>query len=124
MALRHGDARVPGEEWVCRGTPLGNPFVVRGGESADEAVAGYWELLGGRRSVHAIGRDRGLVVHESQGRVTHERRAGALDRLVSRVVSGEAVAVRCPCRCDTCHAFAVREWVTRAVAARAREAAA
>ena len=42
-----------------------------GSEGADEAVAAYWELLKGERSAHEIGRERGVPVHESQGRVSH-----------------------------------------------------
>ena len=114
-ALRSWDLRVAGEGRVGRGTPLGNPFTVIGSGSADEAVAAYWELLKGERSAHEIGRERGVPVHESQGRVSHERRMGALKRLVDRVRCGEVVTVRCPCTHATCHAYMVREWVRREV---------
>lgn len=103
-----------GEDRVMRGTPLGNPFLVSGAGSSDEAVMAYWELLKGGRSAHEIGRDMGIPVHESQGRVTRARRDGALARLVSRVRDGEAVGVRCSCRHEPCHAYMVREWVSRA----------
>ena len=71
-----------GEDRVMRGTPLGNPFLVSGAGSSDEAVMAYWELLKGGRSAHEIGRNMGIPVHESQARVTHARRDGALARLV------------------------------------------
>ena len=61
-----------------------------GAGEADEAVAAYWELLKGERSAHEIGREFGVRVHESQGRVTHTRRMGALLRLAARVRAGEA----------------------------------
>ena len=115
-ALRSWDPRVAGEEGVGRGTPLGNPFIVTGSCSPDAAVLAYWELLKGERSAHEIGRELGLPVHESQGRVSHVRRVGALMRLVGRVRDGESVTVRCPCRHETCHAYVVREWVAREVA--------
>ena len=115
-ALRAGDRRQIGEESVMRGTPLGNPFLVRAGRGAEPAVEAYWRLLQGRGTAHEIGRASGIPVHESQGRVSRARMLGALGRLVARVRAGEAVFVRCRCRHAVCHAHMVREWVAREVA--------
>lgn len=94
---------------------MGNPFRAVG-VSAEKAAAAYGELPGGARSAHEIARARGLTVHETQGSVTHDRRMGALMRLVARVRAGEHVCVRCPCAQSVCHSSLVREWVARELA--------
>ena len=96
------------------GSLLGSPFVARPA-NADEAVVCYWELLKGERSVYEIGREGGVSVHETQGRVTHERRVGTLNHLALRAWAGETVYLRCPRAVDVPVGDLVRVWVERTV---------
>ena len=103
-----------GEERVSLGSLLGSPFVARPA-NADEAVVCYWELLKGERSVYEIGREAGVSVHETQSRVTHERRVGTLNYLALRAWAGETVYLRCPHAVDVPVGDLVRAWVERTV---------
>ena len=101
----HRRQRSPGDVDIQRGSPFGNPLVMRGERERDAVVDGYREILEERATAsEAAGRRcPPLAVDESAREVTRERREDAFAGVLKRMLAGEQIRLVCACAPKRCH---------------------
>ena len=105
MNKHHRRQRSPSDVDIQRGSPFGNPLVMRGERERDAVVDGYREILEERATAsEAAGRRcPPLAVDESAREVTRERREDAFAGVLKRMLAGEQIRLVCACAPKRCH---------------------
>jgi len=101
----HRRQRSPSDVDIQRGSPFGNPLVMRGERERDAVVDGYREILEERATAsEAAGRRcPPLAVDEGAREVTRERREDAFAGVLKRMLAGEQIRLVCACAPKRCH---------------------
>ena len=94
-----------GDVDIQRGSPLGNPLRPRGEKERMAVIEGYEEILEGRATAWEVAARHTppLRVDAAAARVTPGERRAELERLLHRVLMGEALRLRCVCAPRPCH---------------------
>ena len=105
MNKHHRRQRSPSDVDIQRGSPFGNPLVMRGERERDAVVDGYREILEERATAsEAAGRRcPPLAVDEGAREVTRERREDAFAGVLKRMLAGEQIRLVCACAPKRCH---------------------
>ena len=99
-----------GDVDIQRGTPLGNPLLMRRGECERDAVVdGYRDVLERGETVGEVAARRSpcLEIDRRAARVTRGEREAAFAAVLERMLAGERVRLVCACVPKRCHGHVI-----------------